>query len=304
MKKNITEFEWPKVKSPVHMDLPGGMSMPCEKIKDKRFLGMSLSSVADTAGMKSLPEAAKEMKSVYDLMLWLSRGAQAWTPIRKEITIGESTMDIRAIIRKVINEELAKYKKSNIEFKKTGKETPKSSIDRDLKKEDETKLNVIQDKQDADRKKDGASGVPTDKEWKRFRNAEEVEASAQPDDVQDAHEKLIKKLDDELEEMRNLSQKIDDKTLCDLVTEVESTHFTNYNENRNRYKFIRLQNAMRPVAARLKSAKDYSDKDKASDIEKLNKLVEKYLRVEIKKKFDTETERNEEQEKEFSKSIK
>ena len=212
--------------------------------------------------------------------------------------------NIKNSVVKLLREELKKYKQSTIDFKKTGKETPKGSVGRELKKEDETKLNTIQDKQDADRKKDGKSGVPTDKEWKRFRNAEEVESPPDSDDIKLVHEKLMKKLDTELEEMRNLAQKIDDKTLCDLVTEVENTHFTNYNENRNRYKFLRLQSSMRPVAARLKSAKDYSDKSALQDIEKLNKLVEKYLRLEVKKKYDTDTERIEDQEKEFSKSIK
>jgi hypothetical protein len=266
------------------------------------FWSWSLRSAAEASGVKDFPQ---NVKTISDLILWLNYAAQAWNKMQhNENILGEKSMNIREVIRKMVRQELTetikKYKKAKIPAIKIAKDAPKTKVDRDMTKEDEVALNVQANKQDEFMKKD-SSGVPTEKQWKRLRNAEEVEASPTIDEINKTWHELTEKIGKELEEMCDISKKIGDKGLCDIFHEISTAHLEIMQENRERYKFIKLQYALRPALAKLKQVKDFSSKDKDADIEKLHKLLEKYLKVEVKKKHEFESERIEDHTKEFNK---
>ena len=222
------------------------------------FWGWSLQNAAKAAQLNEFPHG---MKSISDVILWLNTAAQTWNRMQQG-KMGESDMkireDIREAIRKIVRKQLietiAKYKMAKVPQLPVTKGGPKPKVDRDFTKEDEVTINKQAIAQDKEMDKDGKSGVPTDKEWKRFRNAEEPESVATYDETVSAWRELIEKIGKDLEEMNDLSEKLDDKMICDLLKEAGETHFAVMQENKERYKFIKLQYALRPIAARLKAA--------------------------------------------------
>ena len=293
-KKDLKEFRYP----------PEAVNL--NKLKDAdAFWGWSVQDAAQAAGLNEFPG---KIKSMSDVILWINHAAYAWGRMHKESKLGESKMDIRKAIRKMVREELnetiMKYKKAKVSQQPVGKEAPKPKVDRDMTVEDEVKINTQPMAQDKRMEKDKKSGVPTEKEWERFRKAEEVKSVPTIDEINKTWHDLMEKIENDIETICETAQKIGDKTLCNLLGELKRTHKYNVRENRERYKFIKLQYAMRPLMTRLKSIHDFGDKDNDPNIEKLQKLLEKYLRVEVKKKYDTETEKSEAHEKEFVKELK